>query len=374
MFRPAVGALLRPRSAALAGPIDGERVERHTPSNARVEVDGKYFQLDGHRWVVRGLTYGPFAPNESGEFLPAPSRVASDFAHIRELGGNAIRVYHVPPRWLLDAALEHDLRVFIDVPWEKHRCFFEDWDSQQEARRRIRDTARALGNHPATFAISVANEFPTNIARFYGKTKLERFISELFDVVKQESPECPVTFANYPPTEFLEPRGRDFVCFNVYLENRQNMRAYLRRLQHVAGGLPLLLGECGSDSVRRGAAGQARIITGHAREVEGQDLAGSFVFSYTDDWYTGGQQVEDWGFGVTRADRSEKPAALALRRAWARQMSPPKLSANSKLRWPKVSIVVCSYNGAATLEQCLDSLGNRGSPLQEFSAAGKGEG
>src|SRR5687768_11897376 len=101
MFRPAVGAPLRPRSAAPTQPVNVERVEGHAKSHARITVDGKYFQLNGQRWVARGLTYGPFAPNESGEFLPAPSQVAKDFAQIRALGANAVRVYHVPPRWLL---------------------------------------------------------------------------------------------------------------------------------------------------------------------------------------------------------------------------------------------------------------------------------
>ena len=44
----------------------------------------------------------------------------------------------------LDDALEHGLRVMVDVPWEKHRCFFEDSSSQQDALRRVRETALAI--------------------------------------------------------------------------------------------------------------------------------------------------------------------------------------------------------------------------------------
>jgi GT2 family glycosyltransferase len=361
MFRPSDGTLLRPRSN-VAVPESRGPCTRESPRNAevpaRVSVDGKYFLLNGDRWSVRGLTYGPFAPNNAGAFLPAPSQVATDFRHIRGMGGNAVRVYHVPPLWLLDLAIEHDLRVFIDIPWEKHRCFFEDWEAQRDARQRVRNASRDLGGHPATFAISVANEFPTSIVRFYGKERLERFVGELLDVAKQEAPDCLVTFANYPPTEFLEPPGRDFACFNVYLEDRRRMRDYLRRLQHVAGALPLVLGECGSDSMRRGLASQARIVAGHVREVAGQDLAGAFVFSYTDDWYTGGNAVEDWAFGVTTCDRIEKPSARALRRAWANCGATGTISRRERHegRWPRVSVVVCSYNGAATIEKCLTSL------------------
>ncbi|HUG70074.1 MAG TPA: hypothetical protein VMM76_20155, partial [Pirellulaceae bacterium] len=138
----------------------------------RVVTCGKFLQLSGQRWFVRGFSYGPFAPNNDGEHLPERSQVCRDFAHMRELGANSFRVYFPPPEWLLDLALEHDLRVFVDVPWEKHRCFFEDWDAQQRAVQRVRETARTLGDHPALFAISVANEIPVDIIRFYGHRRV----------------------------------------------------------------------------------------------------------------------------------------------------------------------------------------------------------
>ena len=88
----------------------------------------------------------------------------------------------------------------------------------------------------------------------------------------------------------------------------------------------------------------------HVRQVFRHGLAGSFIFSYTDDWYTSGHQIEDWAFGVTRRDRTEKVAAKILGTAWNRL---PQVESRE---YPRVSVVVCSYNGAATLRECLDSL------------------
>jgi GT2 family glycosyltransferase len=79
-------------------------------------------------------------------------------------------------------------------------------------------------------------------------------------------------------------------------------------------------------------------------------LAGSIVFAFTDDWFTGGERVGNWGFGVTTDDRSEKPAAPALQQAWHRA---PFVEPGSL---PKVSVVVCAYNAARTLPECLASL------------------
>ncbi len=324
--------------------------ERRTPDAERVRVDGKFLRLGEAKWYLKGLSYGPFAPNRDVGPWPDRLRVSSDFAHMRELGANAARVYHPPPCWLLDEALAHGLRILIDVPWEKHRCFLEDWSAQEAARARVRSTARALGAHSAVFAISVVNEIPNDVVRFYGRRRVEQFIDELIDIAKQEAPDCPTTFVNFPTTEFLLPTQCDFHCFNVYLHDAETLGGYLDRLQHLAGNLPLVLGEFGIDSLRNGEAGQAQLIEAHINEVFRHGLCGSFVFAYTDDWFTGGHQIEDWAFGVTRRDRSEKQVAEVLREAWR---GVPHADSSDL---PSVSVVVCSYNGAQTLRECLQSL------------------
>jgi GT2 family glycosyltransferase len=335
------GALLgEPRALGEAAGASGERIR----------VDGKFFRCGKSKWFVKGLTYGPFAPGADGFFLPQLPCVRCDFTRISQLGGNAIRVYHEPPRCLLDEALAAGLRVMIDVPWEKHRCFLEDYRTQEEARRRVRAAADA-GRHPAVFAISVANEIPKDIVRFHGQQRVERFLRELLDVARQQAPECLLTYTNYPSTEFLRPWPIDFSCFNLYLERPEELGAYLDRLQHLAGPAPLVLGEHGLDSLRHGAAQQARSLGEQVQRVFAHGLAGSFVFSYTDDWFAGGEQVRDWAFGVTDRQRHPKPAATALRGAWE---SVPYRTDDASL--PNVSVVVCSYNGAATLEECLRSL------------------
>lgn len=318
----------------------------------RVEVSGKFLRYLGEKFFVKGFSYGPFAPNAAGEALPEPEQVEADFAQIRELGANTIRVYFPPPIWFLDKAWERGLFVFIDIPWEKHRCFFEDWYALERARQRVRETAQNLGSHPAVLALSVVNEFPVDVVRFHGRRRVERFAEELLGIAKREAPDCLVTFVNYPTTEFLEVRGCDFVCFNVYLHAEEKFSGYLDRLQHIAGDKPLVLGEYGIDSKREGDVEQAALLSRHLKQVFRHGLAGSVIFAYTDDWFTGGHQIEDWFFGVTTRERRNKLAASSLRNIWNKL--PSAMDAGIEL--PKVSVVVCSYNGGKTLRGCLESL------------------
>src|SRR5258707_11644185 len=103
-------------------------------SLVRVTVDGKFFRLGERKFHARGVSYGPFTPEAGEGGFASREQTAKDFAQIRELEANLVRVYHVPPRWFLDLALEHDLRVLIDIPWNKHHCFLDSEKLKREAR------------------------------------------------------------------------------------------------------------------------------------------------------------------------------------------------------------------------------------------------
>src|SRR6185369_6983359 len=189
---------------------------------ARVLVDGKFFRLDGKKFFPKGLTYGPFAPNEQKEMFPSREQTTRDFLQLRELGANLLRIYYVPPRWFLDLAAEHELKLLIDIPWPKHLCFLESWQTQQDGREAVRNAVRECKGHPAVFAYSVVNEIPADIVRWSGVSRIADFIDELIDEAKAIDPECLCTFASFPPTEFLRPKNHDFLCFNVYLHQTKS--------------------------------------------------------------------------------------------------------------------------------------------------------
>src|SRR5258708_2244547 len=218
----------------------------------RVTVDGKFFRLGPRKYFVKGITYGPFAPNTKGEMFPEPAQAARDLAQIGQLGANVLRLYYVPPPWFLDLAAGNNLKLLIDIPWPKHVCFFETYSVQLEARRAVREAVTLCRNHDAVFAYSVANEIPAVIVRWSGAKRVAGFIDELIQEARSIDPESLCTFASFPPTEFLWPRETDFVCFNVYLEDAAAFERSLARLQNLAQDKPLLLGEFGMDSIRHG--------------------------------------------------------------------------------------------------------------------------
>jgi GT2 family glycosyltransferase len=350
-----LAVLESPREAA--PPVHTGRQRRAQPITNRVRRDGKFFRLGADKFYVKGVTYGPFAPNAQSEPFPNPANTRKDFEQIVEMGANCIRIYHLPPRWFLDLAQEVGLKIFLDVAWPKNLTFVGDAEVTQQAHDAVRTAAQKCGNHPAVFAISVVNEIPPDIVRFVGKETVEAFVDDLVRTAKAHAPECLVTFANFPTTEYVQPRNIDFVCFNVYLHEDKQFRNYLARLQNIAGEKPLMLGEYGIDTFREyDEEKQAEILANHVKAVFDEGCVGTFIFSYTDDWYTHGWQIEDWAFGIVKRGRDEngyrqpKPAYFALQPLLHRA---PQL-AEDKL--PMMSVIICSYNGASTVESCLRSM------------------
>lgn len=321
-----------------------------TPDSRRVRVDGKFFRLGDKKFFVKGVTYGPFAPNADGEMFPAPEQARRDCAQIQSLGANVLRVYCVPPHWLLDLLHEHGLKVLIDVPWAKHLCFLDSAPSQAEACRKVREAVSACKGHPAVFAFSVVNEISAEIVRWSGVSRVQKFINQLVDDAKAIDPHCLCTFTSFPPTEFLQVESIDFVCFNVYLHERASFEGYLARLQTLSDAKPLVLGEFGMDSIREGEPHKCECLGWQIELAFRSGLAGTVVFSYTDDWFRGGLQIEDWGFGLTMRDRQPKASFHVVQRQYQKAPHFPLP------RVPKVSVVVATFNGARTLRNCLESL------------------
>src|SRR5215204_52243 len=110
------------------------------------------------------------------------------------------------------------------------------------------------------------------------------------------------------------------------------------------------MGEIGLDSRSNGEDAQARSLKWQIRTALASGCAGAVVFSWTDEWFTGGYEIEDWDFGLTDRDRRPKPSQAAVREAFAEG----PLSAD--LPWPRLSVIVCSHDGGHTLPDCLEGL------------------
>jgi GT2 family glycosyltransferase/DNA-binding beta-propeller fold protein YncE len=313
---------------------------------------GKFFRLGHQPFLLKGVTYGTFAPAPDGSQCPSRERVEQDFSLMARYGFNTVRLYTPPREEMLDQAQRHGLRLMIGVPWTQHVAFLDDATLTRSIRTELAATVKRLERHPASLLFAVGNEIPPAVVRWHGAARVERFLREVVEDIREAAPGASLTYVNYPPTEFLDLDFFDVCSFNVYLHDPANLRAYLARLQHIAGHKPLLLAEAGADSIREGEGWQAAITSMHVRTAFAEGACGVFAYAWTDEWWRGGQTVKDWRFGLVDEERRPKRALAAVSEAFAQAPFP----AEERKRWPKVSVVVCAYNASDTLPDCLDSL------------------
>ncbi len=320
--------------------------------NPSTRVDGKFLACGGRRFRIKGVSYGTFAPDEDGYQFPTLSQARDDFRAMTQAGINTVRTYTVPRLDFLDEAAAAGLSVVIGIPWMQHAAFLDDRARTQSIRHDIVDDVRAIADHPATLLVALGNEIPPGVVRWHGASRIEAFLRNVYDDAKAVAPDVLLTYVNYPPTEYLDLPFFDVCAFNVYLHRESDLRAYVAHLQVVAGNRPLLLTEIGSDSLSEGETGQADLATMQVKTVFEEGACGAVVFSWTDDWWRGGQRVNDWRFGLTTVDRQPKPALLGV----SREYKNVGFGQEERVRWPRVSVLVCAHNAADTIEECLESL------------------
>ncbi len=331
----ALDDLLTPAPPVVAGPI---------------RVHGKFFFAGGTKHFIKGVTYGPFAAGSDGSPFPKRAVVEHDFALMGSAGVNTVRVFTVPPVWLLDLAEAAGLKILVGLPWSQHVAFLDSAALKAEIRAAVAAGVRACVRHPAVFAYLVGNEIPPDMIRWHGADAVRHFLKDLAALVRREHPGALVSYANFPSTEYLTIDFTDFLCFNVYLHDEAAFRRYIARLHNLAVDKPLVLTEFGIDSRRAGEAEQAQTLAWQVRAAFAAGVAGTFVFAWTDEWFTGGHLIEDWAFGLVDRNRTPKLAFDEVARRYKGPL-PPRLP-----RYPRVSVVVCAYNAERTMQACLASL------------------
>ena len=321
-----------------------------TTNSTKIVARGKFLYNGKEKFYVKGVTYGTFCPDENGMQFPGPDVVEKDFRLMAANGINSVRTYTPPPLFLLDLAGKYGLKVMVGLAWEQHITFLDEEKTKTSILQRIQEAVESCKQHPAILCYTIGNEIPAPIVRWYGPKKIQQFLKKIYQTVKLVDPDTLITYVNYPTTEYLDLSFLDFDCFNVYLETPEKLGSYLSRLHNLCGDRPLVLAEIGLDSMRNGDEKQAEVLRWQISTIFEKGAAGMFVFAWTDEWWRGGFEIEDWNFGLVDRNRQPKPALKSVSSALE------NVPYAEKENLPFISVVVCSYNGSATIRECLTEI------------------
>ena len=283
----------------------------------RLHVRGKSLYEGDTKMHVRGVTYGTFRPDEETSDFPSVESVAEDFAGMAANGVNAVRTYTVPPRWLLDLASEHRLYVMVGLPWEEH----VDVPRRPQADRRDRGArARdgALLRGPSGDPLLRDRQRDPGLDRALARQAADRALPEAALPRGEERgpgrarhlrelPEHRVPLAAVHRPRVLQRVPRVGPAVRVL----PRPAAAHRRRPPAGGhrGRPRLAAQL------RGGPGAGARLAGPDR-LRRAAAPGMFVFSWTDEWYRGGSEIDDWAFGLVDRNRTPKQALATVGKAY----------------------------------------------------------
>ena len=149
------------------------QAQHSSQTNHQIQISGKELYVDGSKFQVKGIHYGPWRPGTGPNKhypYPSPKEIEEDFRLIDKTNANTIFVYNAPA-YVLDIAEEHGLMVLY--------CFSVEWwtiGTSQHAteRENILTQVRAIRGKPALLGWVLGNEISTDIVAHRGEKSIEK--------------------------------------------------------------------------------------------------------------------------------------------------------------------------------------------------------
>lgn len=306
----------------------------------RLSARGKFFAAGTRRVMLKMVSFGPFAREIDSE---------DACWKIKAAGFNAIRLYTLPTPEIMKAAQSAGLWVFAGLIWQAASLK----TSFRLLKKQLSELLRHYGEHRCLAGVFVANEIPQDWCEVEGNAVVCSQLESLIAFGKKKNSRLLYAYANFPLTAFLEPCNADFSAMNIYLESREAFANYLSYVHTLAGNRPVVISEFGLDSQRHGQERQAETLLWGLEESLLKGVAGFTVYTWSDSWKNGENEVLDWDFGLTNRMGKGKEALSVLSKKLQMIDTPESGLPHDAL--PMISVIVCTYNGAKRIKECLAS-------------------
>lgn len=279
-----------------------QQEEVASATQSRVELKGDWIYVDGERYLVKGIGYSPWRPNELPWKNPIPlERMEADFKRIREAGFNTLRTWTPLSPEALQLANKYSLMVIQGI-YLNNGNDYKSENYLKYCSDKIRKEIRYFKDEPNVLMVLVTNEPPIENVVKSGIATTEAFLKKVVQVAKEEAPHIPITFSNWTQLSNLDTSYADCAAFNVYMSKPVTIRSatgylpFLRWLKkNHAQDKPMVVTEFGLAVNPTGEGGfaefgntlaeQARGLIYMWRRVLASGASGGCVFEWNDEWW-----------------------------------------------------------------------------------------
>jgi len=302
---------------------------------AKITWDERNIYVDGELFYVKGICYSlSYGPKHAYPNIPF-SVWENDFKMIKEAGVNTIRTYAPLPEKLLDLADRYGLKVIQNVCYPSEKTDYYSMADIERLKNRAMAYVRRDRDHPAILMWSIWNDMPFqwskkgSILKRYDRKAVTSFLKEIYDAIKSEDKNHPVTGSNILGREG-EDIGFEFldvISFNAFLgisdwfagkfdlTLAKDQAKKIERMTSLKLKKPSLILETGYSTYCKKHS-QGKVIDAQIK-VAGSRVAGVVVFQWADGWDKAGDplvqndHIEEY-WGIVDAYRKKKSGYKAV--------------------------------------------------------------
>lgn len=301
-----------------------------------ISLKDRRIYLNGRLFFIKGVGYGmeyPKTPGGMATYKSMPRSVfEKDFQLMKEAGINAIRTYEPLPVKLLNLAEKYGIMVIENICYPSDYTDFDSRIHLDILKEQIRKYVARDKNRKCILMWSIWNDAPWawgsrgNVVERYDYTKINSFLKELYDTVKQYDIAHPVTAGNAIGLRG-ESLGWDFldvIGLNLYLggydwfaqQNAKRQVAIIKGIEEKYNK-PVVILETGCSTFIKGQS-QEEVLEKQIKAA-GTKVAGITIFQWADGWQKAGDYntqddhiEEHWG--ILDGYRNPKPGYKAVTR------------------------------------------------------------
>lgn len=295
-----------------------------------IEFDSGHFSINGEKVFLKGIGFEvgaipgqlPWQRSFDEELL------RFDMERIEQAGFNAIRTWSAFTEEELSVISDYDIYILMGI-WIDPHADFSDPAFIAQAENIVSDVLAYSNQFDHIIGYLIMNEpLPQTIFNA-GYSNTVDLWETLQDIIHQQHPGVPVSFANTPNGTFIGQDIFDFTAFNIYVYNPvtvnhshryQGFVRYVNDLRDDASAL--IISEFGLSVSPNGQGGYGYGGNTLSEQLEGNmamyralidgGAGGGFMFNYSDGWWKGGNEwshddhPEEWFGLVEYTELSDK--------------------------------------------------------------------
>lgn len=290
----------------------------------RLEVRGKFLFFGENKFYPKGMTVAGSVESYPG---------------LTELGLNTIWLEN-PTAQRVEEFAERGFKIILRLGFDKTLTALFGGDGYALLRWR-EETSRlikAIRDKDCVIAYDLGGPLQDPVRRWLGARAVLHHFRDAYEIVKiaDDSRLVTATCESRNPA----PRFLDFFSFQVNESSLSEYRRALGRLQIEAGDRPLLVSVPGLELGAGSEDDQAHTMD---QQVRMAFITGCAGFGL-DLWQDSQQKL-----GLFTLDGTKKRSFDAVRTALEDSPFP-----NKWISYPRISVVVCVYNGERDIDECLD--------------------